>query len=270
MSGKFTHYLITRFNVPVKNWDRDKSGRPTLDSAWMEERMQLFQAYCVPTVRQQTERNFIWVVYCDRNTSPADLDIIRKSIGTVQNAEVRLSDDFDELLDDLRQWLAKAQTSFVITSRLDNDDGLGLDYIYKVQSHFAARDKLLINLEGGILYDTGRKVLTRLRHSPFNHYGSLIEQIQPEGSALTVLGYPHDHPPREIEVLNVECNAAWLKIIHDRNLKSRTSGVPVFPKKAIAQFGLSADAFPISVSRVLTYSIAKWFSIVRRKLRFSL
>lgn len=269
MSGKFTHYLITRFNVPVKNWDLDKSDRPTLDNAWMEERIQLFQAYCVPTVRQQTERNFTWIVYCGRNTAPAYLDMIRKSISSVQNAEVRLADDFNELLNDLRQWLIKAQTPFVITSRVDNDDGLGLEYIYKVQSHFEARDKLLINLAGGILYDTGRKVMTRLRHSPFNHYGSLIEQIKPEGTVLTVLGYPHDNPPGEIKVLNVEYDAAWLKIIHDRNLKSRISGVPVFPKKVIAQFGLSADAFPISVSRMLSYSIAKWFSIVRRKLRFS-
>lgn len=269
MSGKFTHYLITRFNVPVKNWDLDKSGRPTLDNAWMEERMQLFQTYCVPTVRQQTEQNFVWIVYCDRNTSPAYLDLIRRSISTVQHAEVRLADDFDELLHDLRLLLAKAQTPFVITSRVDNDDGLGLDYIHTVQSQFEARDKLLVNLAGGMLYDTGQKVLTRLRHSTFNHYGSLIEQVKPGEMLLTVLGYPHDQPPSEIVVKNVECNAAWLKIIHDRNLKSRTSGVPVFPKKVIAQLGLSADVFPVSLFRMLSYSIEKWFSIVRRKLRFS-
>ena len=54
MSVKFTHYLITRFNVPVKNWDRDKAGKPVLDDAWMHNRLDLFRRYCVPGVANQT------------------------------------------------------------------------------------------------------------------------------------------------------------------------------------------------------------------------
>jgi hypothetical protein len=72
MMVKFTHYLVTRFNVPVDNWNRDKTGQPTLDGTWMKHRLALFNRYCVPTISGQTEKNFHWIIYCDVNTFSTD------------------------------------------------------------------------------------------------------------------------------------------------------------------------------------------------------
>jgi hypothetical protein len=266
MSGKFTHYLITRFNVPVKNWDRDKHGKPTLDEIWMKERLFLFTTYCVPTIAYQSVEEFTWIVYCDILTDPGYLNTIRQEVQKVPGAQLRLAGDFTSLLVDLREWLSNATTPYVITSRVDNDDGLGEDYIKTVQAHFEERDMTIINLNGGVLYDTQRKLMTRFNTVKLNHYGSLIEETDNRGENLTVLGYPHHHPPEEANVVEVPIRFGWLKIIHSRNLKSRTSGLPVLRKNMVAHFGLKGTVFPVSITNTIVYVLKRTSAVLKRKL----
>ncbi len=266
MSGKFTHYLITRFNVPVKNWDKDKAGRPTLDAAWMQERIELFRTYCVPSIASQDQKDFTWIVYCDSESPDDALQIIQQEVGHVQGAHVRLAMDFDALLVDLRALLAEAATPYVMTSRLDNDDGLGRHAIQLIQSHFVAEHQVIINLTGGVLYDIRQKILTELRHTALNHYGSLIEYVNPGLACRTVLGFPHHQPPPDFRVVDVPCRRAWLKIIHDRNLKSRTAGIPLFRRNMYDDFGIDPKAFSLSYRAMTRYLWQKVWSKVRRKV----
>jgi len=266
MSGKFTHYLITRFNVPVKNWDKDKAGRPTLDAAWMQERIELFRTYCVPSVACQDQKDFTWIVYCDTVTTDDVMQIIQQEVLRVQGAQVRLAMDFEALLSDLRALLSETNTPYVITSRLDNDDGLGRHAIQWVQSHFVAEHQVIINLSGGVLYDTRQKILTELRHTTLNHYGSLIEHVNPGLACRTVLGFPHHQPPSDFRVMDVPCRRAWLKIIHDRNLKSKIAGIPVFRRHMHADFGVDRKAFSLSYSAMFMYLWQKAWDKVRRKV----
>ncbi len=262
MSVKFTHYLITRFNVPVKNWEQDKAGLPVLDDAWMKNRLVLFRKYCVPTLAQQAEKNFTWLIYCDRLTTTHFLAEIRKAIEVVPEAAIRQVDDFDGLLLDLKQLISSVPTPYVITSRLDNDDGLGPQFIAKVQESFEPKDKLIINLTKGVLYDVHRCVLTEIRNSQVNHYGSLIEETAHGPNFLTVFGYPHGRPPAACTIKNVDSRFSWLKIIHLRNMVSRTNGKPLVSSKITAHFNLQPDDFSqswlatsIFVIRRLLYKI---------------
>ncbi len=266
MSGKFTHYLITRFNVPVKNWDRDKAGKPVLDAAWMQERLVLFRKYCAPTIRHQQCNDFIWMVYCDQLTEAKDLETIRQEVSRVKNAQVRLVADFPDLLIDLKEVLTDAPTPFVITSRVDNDDGLGPDFIREVQDHFVARDKQIINFTKGVLYDTHRQVLTEIRDSRFNHYGSLIEESVPGQPLITVVGYPHGRPPEGSNVTDVDSRFAWLKIIHERNMSSRTNGMPLLELDIPMRFGLQPGDLPQSLTSTAVFVLHRLLSRLKRKL----
>lgn len=266
MSGKFTHYLITRFNVPVKNWDKDKAGKQTLDESWMKDRMWLFTTYCVPTIIHQTQADFQWLVYCDQYTDPVHLDSLHIEVQKVPGAQVRVVTDFTALLIDLRELLSSAPTPFVITSRVDNDDGIGTSYIHDIQANFIPEDKTIINLNGGILFDLQQRIMTRFKNVKLNHYGSLIEVTDPRGGYLTVLGYPHHQPPEEANVVNVPCRFGWLKIIHSRNLKSRTSGIPVLPRRTLVHFGLKRNAFPISVTNTILYTLQRLSTIIKRNV----
>ena len=264
MNVKFTHYLITRFNIPVNNWNKDKAGNPVLDDQWMQNRLELFAGYCVPTIANQSERNFIWRIYCDQQTRPPFLDEIRKLTAALPMVQLVLVSDFDHLLNDLRELLAQVTTPFIITSRLDNDDGLGPHFISDVQKHFVEEDKRIINFTKGVLYDHHRGVLNEIRDSRRNHYGSLIEKVNNEGELITVVGYPHGIPPKDSSIDNVDTRFAWLKIIHERNMVSKTNGIPLLQENIRAHFNLKEKAFKVSWWNTCWFVVRRLLSKIKR------
>lgn len=266
MSVKFTHYLITRFNVPVKNWDRDKAGKPVLDDAWMRSRLELFRRYCVPGVANQTNKNFTWIIYVDTLTAPEFLTPIHQSIRHLPNAVISPVSHFEALMTDLRHLLSSAPTPYVISSRVDNDDSLGPAYINEVQKHFVEHDKQIINFLRGVLYDAHQGVLTEIRKSHLNHYGSLIEERKPDKDLITIMGYPHGRPPEGSAVTDIDLRFAWLKIIHERNMASKTNGVPLFDNAVILHFGLQPDDLPRSYWATFIFIIRRLLSRLKRTI----
>lgn len=260
------HFLITRFNVPVNGWDRDKAGQPTLDDDWMKHRLRLFQRFCVPTVAGQTENNFNWIIYCDTNSKSTDVEAIQKAITNLSNTRIRLVPDFHQLLNDLKLLLSNSDSEFVITSRVDNDDGLGKNYIREIQNHFLERGNTIINLNGGVLYDEDKKVLTEIRKGRNNHYGSLIEEKNPQNNLVTVLGFPHDKPPAIYQVINVDRRFSWLKIIHSRNLSSRIHGKPVSLDKVLPHFTFDKADIPLTSINKWKYVGSKFIETIKRNL----
>ena len=57
----FKHYIITRFNLSQR-WDKDSLGNKVLDDNWLKNRFQLFENYCFPSLKSQTNKNFEWWV----------------------------------------------------------------------------------------------------------------------------------------------------------------------------------------------------------------
>lgn len=254
---KFTHYLVTRFNVPVENWNIDKAGRPTLDEPWMTHRLWLFRKYCVPTIVAQTCQDFHWVIYCDINTSFIKKTQIEESVRMLPDVMIRFVAHQGEMMSDLRKLISGSTTPYVITTRLDNDDGLGQNLIQNVQGHFKEVDKLLLNPIHGIIYDINEKVMTRMRNSKQNHYTSLVEKNKNPEELLTVLGFPHDNPPPGVVIENIAGDRAWLKIIHEKNIKSQLKGRPVFAKNKIYFDGIRNKEFHYSFINTMKYTLRR-------------
>lgn len=257
MHQDFTHYLITRYNVPLRNWAQDKAGNLVRHEAWMHQRLSLFKKFCVPTINGQSSQHFQWLIYLGSGTNARHIEAIKEALGEIKNAELRLADDMEGLLTDLRHILSKSKTDFVITSRLDNDDGLGKDFIRNVQKAFLHQHRLLINMDHGVVYDTGKKILTELRRAYLNHFTSLIERRTDQGDYLTVLGFAHTQPPPDVVVLNLHTKYAWLKIIHDRNLNSRTKGRPVSKNQISPYYNLAKKDIPVSMIQTAIYFVRK-------------
>lgn len=267
MNGKFTHYLVTRFNVSIPNWNRDKVGATTLDAPWMKHRIALFKTFCVPSIAGQTNTDFKWLIYCDTHTSDLYVESIKSSTILIPRAELRFVSDFDAMKLDLKQLISSENTPYVITSRVDNDDALGNTYIDTIQSNFIPEDRTVINLCGGVLYDLHRRILTMLPDMRFNHFGSLIEKKNNSGEFLTVMGYPHHNPPAGINVIDIKSKFAWLKIIHERNLNSRTIGVPIFSSSLASHFSIERKSIPISRFNSIVYFFKRGLVVLKRKIR---
>ncbi|MEO5906755.1 MAG: glycosyltransferase [Saprospiraceae bacterium] len=244
--AKFTHYLVTRFNVPAGKWLQDKEGRPTLDDEWMDHRLDLFKKYCVPTVAGQSEKNFEWLIYCDIKTGDSVRQQIENSTHTITNVQLRYVEKMEDLLIDFKHILNSAETPYVISSRLDNDDGLSIDFIKSVQHQFQAMDRCLINFNHGILYDVNRRIMTQIQSGYLNHYGSLIESKKMADQYLTIMGFHHTSPPEDVSVINLSRPCAWLKIIHERNARSGMKGRLVLSKNILECFLLPNNLFKIS------------------------
>ncbi len=257
MPKEFTHYLVTRYNVPFENWDRDKAGNQVGHDEWMQQRLSLFKKFCVPTILHQSNQAFHWLIYLDVQTAPSALEAIHKELKVVKNAEVRFAATMQDLLGDLRKVLSTVETDYIITSRLDNDDGLGREYIQQIQNAFVPGDKTLINMLQGVLYDSDKRILTTVRNARLNHYTSLIEKRHPDQECLTVLGFSHTAPPEECKVINVDADYAWLKIIHGRNLNSRTKGKPVLRNRVLPFYNIAKEDVPVSLLQTIAYIIRK-------------
>jgi hypothetical protein len=250
---KFTHYLVTRFNVPLDTWLKDSTRPHSPDAAWFNHRLHLFSTYCVPTVLAQSESNFQWIIYCDAQTEPAQLLELKGILPDKHWISLRYTTHKSALLADLQALLAQSSTPFVITSRLDNDDGLGIDFVHQVQSHFEERDQRVINLQGGVLYDPVRHILTRSKSTVPNSFISLIEKRNPANQIMTVYGFHHTELPVAASVQQVVGGVHWLKIIHHRNVRSQMRGVPLLQIPTQAFGPIAAKEMRVSWISTLFY-----------------
>ena len=107
-----------------------------------------------------------------------------------------------------------AETEFLITSRVDNDDALARDALGTVRRAFQEQTREFINLESGCILARGAVYRALL---PCNPFLSLIERRGPE-PWLTVWGVDHDRAREIGPVRNLRDRPYWLQVVHERNL----------------------------------------------------
>lgn len=265
----FTHYLVTRFNIQIKGNGPEYIPPAAKDESWEEERIPLFKKFCVPSVLGQSCRNFKWLIYCDRNTTD---DIIHKILEIVRResfVEIHLVQDFQEMLSHLKSVCSQSNTPFLITSRLDNDDAIGKDYIQEVQSNFMQEDRVVLNFLGGVNYQVSLGILTHVRHKETNHFGSLIEAKKPADETCTIMGFSHLHPEKDMIVKNIFLKYAFWITLHDRNTGTRYNrGWPVFKKGIVQNYGLDPKEISLSFPRTILYTLTWLPGAMLKKIKF--
>jgi hypothetical protein len=270
MNGKFTHYLITRYNVRLDQWGKDVHGQPTLKDDWMSHRFALFSRYCLPSVIAQVNLDFTWLIYFESSTTLLDLQQIRNLVEPYPFIRIRLVSGYFECMKDIDAELSSTQTPYVITSRLDNDDAISAEYIRAVQSYFVPVDRTLINMLSGYGYIPHQQVVTRLLNIQRNSFSSFIEERRAEGGHITVRGFPHGTPPEGTTIINVDKGYYWLKIFHQRNLLSKPFGYPVFRNHFSTEFGISQKDLALnwvsSVHYSLTWAVDGLFRKIKKIL----
>lgn len=119
------HALLTRFNLPSKGFEslvRAKDG-------WLHNRVELFERYCLPSVRAQTRKGFHWIVYFDPESPKWLLDRIQAlSADGLFTPIFRAEVSADELLSDIEEVTGR-QAQNLLTTNVDNDDGLAADFV---------------------------------------------------------------------------------------------------------------------------------------------
>lgn len=220
----FEHFVITRFSAVFA------SDAPPADQAWLDYRLGFFwQAGCAAMARQRGDVRFRWLVFFDDRVDPDFRSTIED-----------LSEGLFEPVFTHEVWGAslvqraiaeRSSAPYLITTRLDSDDALGMRFIAEVQSHFEEQESMFINLNRGLQVDRTGSIYRF--DAPSNAFISLIERRQ-EGVLPRTVYVDHFHTAarRHAPVKEVITGPMWIQIVHGGNLANHVRGTRVHPYHA--------------------------------------
>ena len=212
------HVLLTRFNLPSEGAESLVRAR----EGWLRDRIELFERYTVPSVRAQT-LPVGWLVYADTESPGWLLERLRRhEEAGVLTVLLRQVVRKDELLRDLHR-VVTAEATRLVTTNLDNDDGLAADFSERVRSAAAAPGPAAIYLEDGLV---ATAAAAYLRTDPTNAFCSAVTDVP---ATLTCWEDWHNRLHLHMPVRSVPGPPAWLQVVHDGNVSNRVRGRLISP-----------------------------------------
>lgn len=206
----FRHVILTRFNVKIEQ-------APPASSEWFEHRFSLFERFCLPSVEAQTCTNFDWLVFCDPDIPTS----FKARLGGYSRVlPIYFRNVFNQGMVRAAVSEIARGSSHLITTRLDNDDAISRTFVECVQGNFHGQSFEFLNFTNGYIWEDGR--IWSGRHTS-NAFISLVERVQ---DYLTVYCGNHMELNQRGPVAQISEPAAWLQVVHGRNLSNRAWGTP--------------------------------------------
>jgi Putative rhamnosyl transferase len=235
MAGETDHVLLTRFNLPsagAESFIRSREG-------WLKHRAALFERYCLPSVLAQTSQWFHWIVYFD----PESPDWLKCRIR--EHAEKRTyvpifrpAVSRADLIDDISRVTGRAGTH-LMTTNLDNDDGLAVNFVSRLQAVTPGPDRMAIYLARGLI-KSGTKIYLRLDKR--NAFCSVVDGWD---SPSTCWADWHTLLGKNMRVLELYDEPGWLQVVHGSNVSNRVRGRLISPSGYAGLFPGLMDDVPV-------------------------
>lgn len=215
------HVLLTRFNLPSKGYESLVRARDN----WLEDRVGLFERYCLPSVMAQTSRHFSWLVYVDPQSPRWLLDRLRghelrRCFVLCLREEVATSD----VLEDARR-VTGGRGPRLVTTNLDNDDCLAAEFLHRIQDSAPQGGRSAVYIADGLVR---RRELLYRRVDRYNAFCSVIE---PWGDAVTCWADWHNLLPDRMPAVVLRGEPGWLQVVHGANVSNRVRGRRTLPTR---------------------------------------
>jgi hypothetical protein len=220
-ANNFDHYLITRFNLRKDNWTKTKRNESVLSDTWLENRFELFDNYCLPSVKSQTNMNFKWLVFFDTTTPDNYKKRVEEIAVNFPQFHPVYSDGMDPYISTAQRIVAESKNSHIITTRLDNDDCISIDFIDTIQNDFDSQDYECLDYVDGYTLQIAPKIRLGEKLHYFNPFNSLVEINK---DPKTVLHRRHSQWKKEKRIRRIRGKRIWLSIIHFENKVNEFSG----------------------------------------------
>ena len=261
----YVHAILTRFNVfnPGMNV-RDPQNRLNLD--WLDHRFKLFEEFCYPTVKEQTNQNFRWFVFFDEKTPKSYHSQIDKYRCWPNFIPVFLKVFDPESVCEILLSNIDSKPDYLITTLLDNDDAIHRHFVQSIQEAFTkflkngydGKTPRFLNFTYGYVFDRIGNRLYAVRHWG-NPFISMIEKFH---EIETVYVRNHDELYLINPVEQVKSLRAWMQVVHEMNALNTVYGIRV-PLKKI-EIGFSAIYGDIIANETkIELWIDKAFTILR-------
>lgn len=236
VAKNFIHVVMTRFNLATPGREASFRNRPD----WLATRFDLFERYCLPGMAAQTEQNFEWIIYFDEATPQEFKDRIARL------QQVRPFIAYYTPLFPANGWRdslfasVPARPASLLTTNLDNDDSLAIDYVARLHAAaapFAGGPRHGLNFLNGFVLSGPR--LYAHEH-PSNAFTNLIEPF--DMSAITAPSINHMTLASHAPVHQIEGPGAWLQVVHGGNVSNKIRGRRVSRQLAEERFAGSTIA----------------------------
>jgi len=211
MENDFKHIILTRFNFglysPEKYWNYYKNSDP---ESWMEKRLDLFETYCIPSIKNQNNKNFDWIVLFDIKTPEKYKERIRN-----------YHEVCEPIFSDMEGLAVKAKdkaksVEMIITTRVDNDDEILPDFIKIIQENRnqCSEFPFFINLDNGFLKNVKTNKIGEF-NGKSNMFVSVIEKTI---NSKTIYEYGnHTQLKKFGKIISIKNERLWIWNIHGSN-----------------------------------------------------
>ncbi len=261
----FSHFLITQFNL--RNFPKSSQTAFERWLSWTRERIKLFKSYCLPSILNQTAKNFSWLIYFDVGT-PDEFKPFIQELEAHEFIKICYCEGSEDFFVNYMQEVKlrnKLENQWMITTRLDNDDLLHRNAIEIIQRNFIKKDKFLIALGSGYVMDVERNVLAHYFY-PMSPFISLIESFS--GNPVGVFARPHTQwqslrlfiykeiyleffKPSARQCRFILKSPLWIQIFHGKNVSnSFYRGLPVLKSKHLSDFGINVSTLKMNLSEL--------------------
>ena len=140
----------------------------------------------------------------------------------------------EELLADIRDTLPE-RGDYLITTNLDNDDGLAVDFSERTRSVSTPDRQAVIYQTVGLIKSPDGVFLRRDRHNAFCSVRSSWDD------AVTAWSEYHNEFPRVMPSVQIGDPPGWLQVVHGSNVSNRVRGRLASPLPHQARFGDMLD-----------------------------
>ena len=239
---QFKHFIITRYCTRAVSDPKDFEARLGDMGEWLDRRLVLFERYCLPSIIAQSEQNFTWLLYFDETAPPDRLQKVRDLIAGHDNIEIRLAQLLspEDHAADVRA-ACGPDISWVVTSRLDNDDGWHRDFAKNLHAQLRFEQREFLNFPFGIIYYRDRTYLYRHASNAF------ISFCEPVDQCLTVICSNHIYADRVARVRQLSGPPAFLQAVHGTNQSNKPRGSRVHRILALNGFEPMTQLFRDSI-----------------------
>jgi hypothetical protein len=233
MTRNTFHVLLTRFNVR-----RTIAVDPRVVShEWLETRMRLFRQITLPSVVCQSCQPDAWLVFFDERTPEETRAEFQQLATKVPLLKAEYCCEMTpELCAERIGRIKGRDVTWLLSTRLDNDDALNRRFIETLQSIARPGVREFINPTLGLIVANGRLYRKRDYSSPF------ITLSEPAGDCRTVWIDQHQRLARHGRVRQFALPDAWIQVVHGGNLANQVRGVRISPTN------VSTDALATTLS----------------------
>ncbi len=229
---QFDHFLLTRFSAVFTH------GDVPAQEEWLRYRLGFFVDACWSTVRAQQGADFTWLVLFD-DRCPVDFRAEVEALAEGTFTPIWTHEQFSTGLF-AKQIMAltppEGAKPWLLTTRLDSDDGIARDFMAAVQSQFRAEDGLFIDFPRGIQIDrSGSTYRYDQLSSPFL---TLVERRHSDVPPRTVYTARHARARNWGPLREVKAPPMWVQVIHGTNLLNMTVGGRINPRIVNERFDL--------------------------------